>query len=106
VAPALKVQHLEVSSCRGKVSTMTTTIDSAGRLVIPKTIRREAGLEPGCALEIGVRDGTIEIKPAALRVRFERHGNVTVAVPLDPVATMTTEDVRRVQDRLRTRRQI
>ncbi|NGZ09723.1 MAG: hypothetical protein CV088_10105 [Nitrospira sp. LK70] len=31
---------------------MKTTIDSAGRLVIPKALRREAGPQPGSTLEI------------------------------------------------------
>ncbi|MGE5278116.1 MAG: AbrB/MazE/SpoVT family DNA-binding domain-containing protein, partial [Acidobacteriota bacterium] len=31
---------------------MKTTIDAAGRLVIPRRIRREAGLEAGSELEI------------------------------------------------------
>jgi len=31
---------------------MKTTIDHAGRLVIPKDIRRESGIKPGMPLEI------------------------------------------------------
>ncbi len=42
---------------------MKTTIDAAGRLVIPKKIREEAGLKPGTALDVRVRDGVIEIEP-------------------------------------------
>ncbi len=41
---------------------MTITMDSAGRLVIPKEIRREAGIEPGMPLEIRCDDGIIEIR--------------------------------------------
>ena len=40
---------------------MITTMDSAGRLVIPSDIRREAALEPGMPLEVRTRDGVIEI---------------------------------------------
>ena len=40
---------------------MRTTIDRAGRLVIPREIRRQAGLAPGMALEVRVNEGRIEI---------------------------------------------
>lgn len=36
---------------------MRTTIDSAGRIVIPKAIREQAGLVPGVALRVEL-DGT------------------------------------------------
>lgn len=39
---------------------MKTTIDAVGRLVIPKELRREAGLQPGSQLEIRWRQGLIE----------------------------------------------
>jgi AbrB family looped-hinge helix DNA binding protein len=60
---------------------MTVTIDSAGRLVIPKKIREEAGLKPGAPLDISCRDGQIEIQPAAMRLRFLRRGRFVVALP-------------------------
>ena len=50
----------------GMLHTMRTTTDAAGRLVIPKEIRREAGLKPGMVLEVHWRDGHIEIEPAPL----------------------------------------
>jgi AbrB family looped-hinge helix DNA binding protein len=60
---------------------MRVTIDSAGRLVIPKKIREEAGLKPGAPLDISCRDGQIEIQPAAMRLRFLRRGRFVVALP-------------------------
>jgi AbrB family looped-hinge helix DNA binding protein len=60
---------------------MRVTIDSAGRLVIPKRIREEAGLKPGAPLDISCRDGQIEIQPAAMRLRFLRRGRFVVALP-------------------------
>ena len=41
---------------------MVTTMDAAGRLVIPREIRREAALEPGVPLDVRWRDGVIEIE--------------------------------------------
>jgi AbrB family looped-hinge helix DNA binding protein len=60
---------------------MRVTIDSAGRLVIPKRIREEAGLKPGAPLDISCREGQIEIQPAAMRLRFLRRGRFVVALP-------------------------
>ena len=46
------------------ICSMKTSIDSAGRLVLPKAIRDEANLQPGDPLEVTFRDGRIEIEPA------------------------------------------
>jgi AbrB family looped-hinge helix DNA binding protein len=46
---------------------MRTTIDQAGRLVIPKDIRREAGIKPGMPLEIRWEKGAIAITPHPCR---------------------------------------
>jgi AbrB family looped-hinge helix DNA binding protein len=83
---------------------MKTTIDAAGRLVIPRDIRREAGLKPGTPLEVRVRDGRIEIEPAPLPVKLVRHGRWLVAVPKRRVGTLREETVRQTRDALRTER--
>jgi AbrB family looped-hinge helix DNA binding protein len=72
---------------------MKTTMDGAGRLVLPKAIRREARIEPGADLEIRVRDGRIEIEPAPLEVKLRKRGILTVAVPSRPVPPLTQEQV-------------
>jgi AbrB family looped-hinge helix DNA binding protein len=77
---------------------MTTTMDSAGRLVIPSEIRREAALEPGVALEVRWRDGVIEIAPRPIAVKLERRGRLLVASPVDkasPLRAATVERTRR-----------
>ena len=60
---------------------MRITMDSAGRLVIPKKIREEAGLRPGAVLDISCRDGQIEIQPASMRLRFLRRGALWLLFP-------------------------
>jgi AbrB family looped-hinge helix DNA binding protein len=57
---------------------MTTTIDGAGRIVIPKAIRDQLGLTSGSQIEIEIRNGLIEIEPAAA-ISLERHGRFLVA---------------------------
>jgi len=60
---------------------MKTTIDHAGRLVIPRDIRRESGIKPGMLLEVRWEKGAIAIIPAPLEVKLERKGRLLVAVP-------------------------
>jgi len=80
---------------------MVTTMDSAGRLVIPREIRREAGLEPGTPLDVRWRDGVIEIEPQPLEVKLEKRGRLLVAVPRTKVPTLTTEVVERTRRNIR-----
>lgn len=82
---------------------MTTTMDQAGRLVIPSEIRREAALEPGTPLEVRWRDGLIEIEPRPVAVKLERRGRLLVAVPKSKVATLRTATVERTRERLSNR---
>jgi AbrB family looped-hinge helix DNA binding protein len=77
---------------------MITTMDAAGRLVIPREIRREAALEPDTPLEVRWRDGVIEIEPLPLAVTLERKGRLLVAKPaakVNPLRTATVERTRR-----------
>jgi AbrB family looped-hinge helix DNA binding protein len=67
---------------------MRTTIDKAGRIVVPKALRRAVGLEAGSEVEIRASGGRIEMEPAPVAVRLERKGGIVVAVPLRPVAPM------------------
>jgi AbrB family looped-hinge helix DNA binding protein len=86
------------------IRAMKTTIDRAGRLVIPKDVRREAGIQPGMPLEVRCREGRIEIEPVPLPVRFVRKGRLLVAEPRPRVAELTPETVERTLTRLRRER--
>ncbi|MFL5279094.1 MAG: AbrB/MazE/SpoVT family DNA-binding domain-containing protein [Myxococcales bacterium] len=83
---------------------MKSTIDSAGRLVIPRDLRRAAGIEPGMPLELRVEDGAVVIEPAATPVRIERRGRFVVARPLAEIPSMTNETVERTRSQLRAER--
>jgi AbrB family looped-hinge helix DNA binding protein len=77
---------------------MQTTIDSAGRLVLPKMIREEAGLLPGMSLQVSVREGRIEIEPVPRQVRIVQKGPLRIAVPVEEgpaLSGATVEEVRR-----------
>ncbi|MFY4727579.1 AbrB/MazE/SpoVT family DNA-binding domain-containing protein [Nitrospira sp. BLG_2] len=79
---------------------MKTTIDAAGRLVIPKELRREAGLQPGTELEIRWRQGLIEIEPAPLSIKLKKRGRFLVALPDQPIKQLTSEIVERTRRQL------
>lgn len=83
---------------------MITTMDTAGRLVIPSEIRREAALQPGAPLEVRWRDGVIEIEPQPLEVTLERKGRLLVALPKVKGPALRTAMVERTRRQLATRR--
>ena len=80
---------------------MRTTIDSAGRVVIPKALRREAGLDGGGEGEVVYRDGRIEIEPATPEMRVLRQpGGATIAADAE-MPILTADDVREVLEHAR-----
>jgi AbrB family looped-hinge helix DNA binding protein len=84
---------------------MKTTIDAAGRLVVPKALRRAARLLPGSEVELRLSgDGRIEIEPAAARVRLEKRGGLLVAVPAEGAASLRLDEANAVTAELRERR--
>ncbi len=80
---------------------METTIDKAGRLVIPKAVREQAGLSPGTRLEISYRDGRIEMEPVVAEAEIVRDGPVwAVRIPGAPTLTLelANETLRQVRE--------
>lgn len=84
---------------------MKTTIDSAGRLVIPKRIREQAGLTPGAEIEVRYCNGHVEVEVAEGFVRLERRGHFLVAVSDDPHAVLTNEMVQQTIEDIRNERE-
>ena len=83
---------------------MRTTIDAAGRLVVPKPLREAVRLRPGTEIEIRIVAGHIEIEPAPLPVRLERRGGLVVAVPVNRTRPLTTAEVDAAVDAVRVNR--
>ncbi|MCY4077288.1 MAG: AbrB/MazE/SpoVT family DNA-binding domain-containing protein [Acidobacteria bacterium] len=79
---------------------MRTTIDPAGRVVIPKPMRDALGLSGGRPMEIGEREGVIEIEPAAPMRLEERKGRL-VSVPDRELPPLTDDLVRATLERTR-----
>lgn len=80
--------------------TMKTTIDRAGRVVIPAPLRERFGLHPGTELELTADDLAIRIERSVPGPRVERRGGRLVVRPtvaederpeLDPGALLDEE---------------
>jgi len=81
---------------------MRTTIDAAGRVVIPKQLRQAAALEPGQQLEIVERNGRIEIEPVSAPIELvERDGFLAAETPGEDAPTLTSDEVRDLLERTR-----
>jgi AbrB family looped-hinge helix DNA binding protein len=80
---------------------MRTTIDAAGRIVVPKRLRDEMGVQPGQVLELQLRDGRLEIEIAPVGIRLKRGRHGPVAVPEQRLPPLTAELVRQTLERTR-----
>jgi AbrB family looped-hinge helix DNA binding protein len=83
------------------ISTMRSTIDPAGRLVIPKSIRDRLGLTGGQVVEIQERDGRIEIQAAPTPMSLVDQEGGPVAVPEEDLPPLTDDIVRTTIERTR-----
>ena len=60
---------------------MRTTIDKAGRVVVPAAVRERLGLEPGTVLQVTVEETGIRLEPVAPGPQLVRVGRRLVARP-------------------------
>jgi AbrB family looped-hinge helix DNA binding protein len=93
---------LELANLPGTMNGMRTTIDSAGRVVIPKDLRVAMNLVGGDEVEITLEGDRIELTPAFRKVKLRRgpHGLLTSDLRLPGIGP---EEVREALER--TRRQ-
>ena len=80
---------------------MRTTIDAAGRIVVPKAVRDALGLGAGQQLEIVARDGRIEVDVPPVEMQLVTRDGLTVAVPDEPLPTLSADQVRDALERTR-----
>lgn len=73
---------------------MSTTIDPAGRLVIPKAVRDAMGLTPGTPIDVTFVDGRIEIEFTPMEADVVMEGRLPVIVPRHSLPALTDEMVR------------
>jgi bifunctional DNA-binding transcriptional regulator/antitoxin component of YhaV-PrlF toxin-antitoxin module len=76
---------------------MRTTIDVAGHLVVPESLRDELGFGPGVELELTAVDGHLEVAiPSRVRLEDGPHG---VRFAADATAPLSAEQVRSLLER-------
>jgi AbrB family looped-hinge helix DNA binding protein len=76
---------------------MRTTIDAAGRLVVPKPLRQELGFAPGTELELEAIDGHLEVAvPSRVHVEQGPHG---IRFSADTSDALSAQQVRELMER-------
>jgi AbrB family looped-hinge helix DNA binding protein len=82
---------------------MKTTIDKAGRVVIPASVRERVGLEPGAELEVLVDDFSIRLIRTAPRPALVRRGKRLIAKPTVKPSEIPQIDLGRLIEEERNR---
>jgi bifunctional DNA-binding transcriptional regulator/antitoxin component of YhaV-PrlF toxin-antitoxin module len=80
---------------------MRVAIDGVGRLVIPKTLREELGVDGPTDLELTAADGRLELTVADVPARVEERGGFSVIVTDRPMEPMSVADARAAIERVR-----
>jgi AbrB family looped-hinge helix DNA binding protein len=80
---------------------MRITMDAVGRLVIPKPLRSELGIQGSTELEVAVRDGVIELAVPDVAARIEQRAGAPVIATDAPMEPLTVAAVREAIDRVR-----
>ena len=69
---------------------MKATIDSAGRLLLPKSLRDALGLTPGSTVDVSPYGGGVQITPGGRTARLERSEDGRLVARSE---TVVTDDV-------------
>jgi AbrB family looped-hinge helix DNA binding protein len=80
---------------------MRTTIDSAGRVVVPKALRDAMQLTPGQQIDIVFTDGRLEIEVAPTAVHLQDDEGLPRLVPDNILPPLSGELVRDVLEETR-----
>jgi len=88
---------------KGSLPTMRSTIDSGGRVTIPKAIRDQLGLAPGTVVDMAEHGGHIEIAAAETRRHLVEVDGALVVRSTDDLPLLTDDMVRETLVRVRRR---
>jgi AbrB family looped-hinge helix DNA binding protein len=80
---------------------MKVAIDAVGRLVIPKTLREELGVQGPTDLELTATDGRLELTVADVPAEVQEREGFGVIVTDRPMAPISVEQTRDAIERVR-----
>jgi AbrB family looped-hinge helix DNA binding protein len=80
---------------------MRVAIDGVGRLVIPKTLREELGINGPTNLELTFSDGRLELTVADVPAHVEERDGFPVIVTDRPMEPMSVAETRTAVERVR-----
>jgi bifunctional DNA-binding transcriptional regulator/antitoxin component of YhaV-PrlF toxin-antitoxin module len=80
---------------------MRVAIDGVGRLVIPKTLREELGMNGPTDLELTAIDGRLELTVADVPARVEEREGFPVIVTDQPMETLSVAEARAAVEQVR-----
>jgi AbrB family looped-hinge helix DNA binding protein len=80
---------------------MRVAIDGVGRIVIPKSLREELGVNGPAALELTAVDGRLELTVADVPARVEGRDGLPVIVTDQPMEPMSVAEARAAVERVR-----
>jgi len=97
-APAMPTEKmaLQPSSrghANGRLDTMKTTIDKAGRLVIPRNIRDRIGLADGGEVELELDGAAVRIEPVSTGELVEEGGLLFIPRLGEPITDEMVRDL-------------
>jgi AbrB family looped-hinge helix DNA binding protein len=82
---------------------MKATIDKAGRIVIPKDVRRITGMHAGQKVEFIIQEGDVLLHPMEVPKRAVRRGQFTFIAPEGPIEPLTDEIIEKTLTKIRER---
>jgi bifunctional DNA-binding transcriptional regulator/antitoxin component of YhaV-PrlF toxin-antitoxin module len=80
---------------------MRVAIDGVGRLVIPKALRDELGVDGPADLELTAADGRLELTVADVPAHAEERGGLSVIVTDRPMEPLSVDQTRAAVERVR-----
>lgn len=66
---------------------MEATIDSGGRILLPKSLRDALGLTPGTTVDISAYGSGVQVTPGGRTARLERDADGRLVAASDAVVT-------------------
>jgi bifunctional DNA-binding transcriptional regulator/antitoxin component of YhaV-PrlF toxin-antitoxin module len=80
---------------------MKVAIDNVGRIVIPKSLREELGVDGPADLELTAADGRLELTVADVPARVEERDGFSVIVTDQPMEPLSVAQARAAVERVR-----